>query len=233
MQHVGTNMKKRILTLLFLGFFILGYSQNKESIYPNFIGQNLNTIENNSDWGILKKSSGDLNKDGFNDFALILESKDSILEKRCSDCKLLKNKPRIIVILLNQNNFDKVIIQNNKFIARGDEGGMLPLLEPELSIENGLLKIYYQYTRSNQSYTFEFDNNQMLIVKAESNGVHSASGNFENDRYDFKKGEIISETGNVSQEKVETEIIKFNVKPKSLSEFGEMSQWEIIEYKYL
>ena len=226
-------MKKRLLTLLFLGFFILGCSQNNESIYPNFIGQNLNTIENNSDWEILKKSSGDFNKDGFNDFALILESNGSILEKRCSDCKLLKNKPRIIVILLNQNNIDTAIIQNNKFIARGDEGGMLPHLEPELSIENGLLNIYYQFTRSNQSYTFEFDNNHMVIVKAESNGVHSASGNFENDKYDFKKEEIISETGNISQEKVKTEIIKFDIKPKSLSEFEEMSQWEITENKYL
>ncbi|MEH1009424.1 hypothetical protein VDP25_16925 [Winogradskyella sp. ECml5-4] len=226
-------MKKRILTLLFLGFFILGCSQNNDSIYPNFIGQNLNTIENNSDWKILEKSSGDFNKDGFKDSALILESKDSILEKRCSDCKLLKNKPRIIVILLNQNNIEKAIIQNNKFIARGDEGGMLPHLEPKLSIENGLLNIYYQFTRSNQSYTFEFDNNQMVIIKAESNGVHSASGNFENDKYDFKKGEIISEIGNISEEKVETEIIKFDIKPKSLSEFEEISEWEITENKYL
>jgi hypothetical protein len=232
-KTVGTNMKKRILTLLFLGFFILGCSQNNESIYPNFIGQNLNTIENNSDWEILQKTFGDLNKDGFNDFALILESKDSILEKRCSDCKLLKNKPRIIVILLNQNNIEKAIIQNNNFIARGDEGGMLPHLKPELSIENGLLNIYYQFTRSNQSYIFEFDNSHMVIIKAESNGVHSASGNFENDKYDFKKGEIISETGNISQEKVETEIIKFDIKPKSLSEFGEMSEWEITKNKYL
>ncbi|RSK41291.1 hypothetical protein [Mangrovimonas spongiae] len=226
-------MKKRILILFFLGFCILGCSQNKESIYPNFIGQNLNSIQNNSDWKVLKKSSGDLNKDGFNDFALILESKDSVLLKRCPDCKLLKNKPRIIVVLLNQNGTEKTIIQNNDFIALGDEGGMLPYLEPELSIEDGLLTIYYQFTRSNQSYTFEFDKNQMIIIKAESNGVHSASGNFENDKYEFKKGEIISETGNISQEKVKTEIIKFNIKPKSLSEFREMLEWKIAENKYL
>lgn len=226
-------MKKRILTIVSLGFCILGCTQNTESIYPNFIGQNLNTIENKSDWKILQKSSGDLNKDGFNDFALILESKDSILEKRCSDCKLVKNKPRIIVILLNQNSNEIAIIQNNKFIARGDEGGMLPYLEPELSIENELLTIYYQFTRSNQSYVFEFNSNQMIITNAESNGIESASGNFENNKYDFKKGVIISKSGNISQEKVETEIIKFNVKPKALSEFEEMSEWEIAENKYL
>ena len=226
-------MKKRILTSLFLAFCILGCSQNNKSIYPNFIGQNLDAIENNSNWKVLQKSSGDLNKDGINDFALILESKDSILEKKCSDCKVLKNKPRIIVVLLNQNSGEKVIIQNNKFIARGDEGGMLPYLEPELSIKNGLLTIYYQYTRSNQSYTFGYKNDRMEIKSAENNGVDSASGNFKNDKYDFKKGIITSEKGNISQEKVETEIIKIDIKPKSLSEFGEMSEWEIAENKYL
>jgi hypothetical protein len=229
---VGINMKERLLTLL-LSFCVLGYSQNDKSIYPIFMGQNVDVIENNSDWKILKKSSGDLNKDGINDFTLILESKDSIPEKRCLDCKLLKNKPRIIVILLNQNGGGKVIIQNNKFIARGDEGGMLPYLEPELSIEKGLLTIYYQYTRSNKSYTFEFKNDNMEIRSAEYSGVHSATGNFENDKYDFKKGIIISEKGNISEEKVETEIIKIDIKPKSISEFGIISSWEITENKYL
>ena len=226
-------MRKRILTLLFLAFCTLGRSQSNESIYPNFIGQNLKKVENNSNWKVLNKTSGDLNKDGYNDFALILESKDSLVEKRCSNCKLLKNKPRIIIVILNQNNHEKVIIQNNRFIARGDEGGMLPYLKPELAIQNGALKIYYQFTRSNQSYTFEFENNHMMITKAESNAVHSASGNYENDKYDFNKGEIISNTGNISQEKTEIKITKFDIKPKSLSEFEEMSEWEIIQYKYL
>jgi len=226
-------MKIRILIVLFLSLHILGASQNKESYYPNFIGQHLDSVENNSKWDVLQKVSDDLNKDGHNDFALILQSKDSIPEKRCTACKLLKTKPRIIVVLLNQHDGEKVIIQNNKFIARSDEGGMLPNLGAELTIENGLMTIYYQYTRANQSYTFEFKNDQMEIISAESNGVHSASGNFENDNYDFKKGELISKTGNISQEKVNTKIIKIDIKPKTLSEFKKMYDWEIIENKFL
>lgn len=226
-------MKKRILTILFLALSVLSYSQNKESNYPNFIGQNLSLIENNLDWRILQKVSGDLNKDGIEDFVLILESKNCIPEKRCTDCKFVMNKPRIILVLTNQNGNKKVIIQNDKFIARGDEGGMLPYLEPELSIENGLLTIYYQYTRSNQSYTFEFKNKKMKILRAESNGVHSASGDYENDKFDFKKREIISNIGNISKEKEITKIIKFKINPKSLSEFREMYEWEIADNKYL
>lgn len=225
-------MKKQILILFFI-YHALGFTQNKESIYPNFREKYFNEVKKNSDWKVLQKVSDDLNKDGLDDIALILESIDSIPEKRCSDCRLLKNKPRIILVLFNQNGKQKVKIQNNKFIARGDEGGMSPYIEPELSIKNGLLNIYYQFTRSNQSYTFEFKNNKMEIVRAESMGVHSASGNYENDKFDFIKGTLTSKTGNISEDKSQSKIIKIEKKPKTLSEFGRMFEWEITEYKFL
>lgn len=226
-------MKKRILIILFLSFYILGFSQNKDSIYQNFVGKHLSEIKQNSNWKLLEKVSGDLNKDDLNDIVLILESTDSIPEKRCLNCKLLKNKPRVILVLFNLDGTQKVKIQNNEFIARGDEGGMSPYIEPELSIKNGLLSIYYQYTRSNQSYTFKYKNKRMEILRAESMGVHSASGNYENDKFDFTSGTLTSETGNISEEKSKTKIIEFKKKPKSLSEFGPMYEWEITEYKYL
>ncbi|MCM4161622.1 hypothetical protein FHG64_05705 [Antarcticibacterium flavum] len=220
-------------TLLFLILSLSGYSQEKESSYPHFIGQPLSFVESHPDWEILKSSTGDLDEDGQNDIALIIESKDSIPEKRCSSCYLRNNKPRIILIFLNKDGYQNVIIQNNEFIARGDEGGMATYIEPELSITNGLLNIFYQYTRSNQSYTFELLEDRMEIIGAKSNGVHSASGNFESVEYDFKEGKIITETGHISQEKLKTEIQKINIKPKSLSEFGKMYEWQVAEYKNL
>ena len=234
-RDVGThrNMAKLIFTILIALLYVSGYSQSDEYTYPDFFGQDLQSVENNPDWKILQKSSGDLNKNGLNDYALILESKDSVFEKRCADCYLLKSKPRIILILLDQKLCEEVIIQNNVFIARGDEGGMAPYLEPELSIKNGLLNIFYQYTRSNQSYTFEFSNDRLELICAENNGVHSASGNFENIKYDFKEGEIITKTGNISQDDEKTEVTKIDINPKSLSEFGRMYEWEVFEDKYL
>ncbi len=224
-------MKKRIIIILFLSFCILGFSQNEDLIYPNFIGKHLSEIKQNPDWKILNKVSGDLNKDDLDDMVLIIESTDSIPEKRCLGCKLLKNKPRIILVLFNLDGKQKAKIQNNKFIARGNEGGMSPYIEPALSIKNGLLSIYYQFTRSNQSYTFEYKSNNMEIVRAESMGVHSASGNYENNKFDFTNGTLTSETGNISEEESKTKIIEFEKKPKSLSDFGSMFEWEITEYK--
>ena len=226
-------MKIKILAVLFFAFYMFGFAQRDRSNCPNFIGENLNGIKKNPNWKILAQSTGDLNKDGLDDVAIILESKDSIQFKKCFNCKLIKSKPRVILVLFNQDSKQTVVIQNNKFIARGDEGGMVNYLEPELSIKNGWLKIFYQYTRSHQSYTFEFRNNQMELILAESVGVHSARGDFESDKFDFIKGILTSETGNISQEKSKKEIFRLDIQPKSLNEFGEMYEWEVFENKYL
>ena len=226
-------MKTRIFTIIILVISFVGFSQSKEFQYPEFIDQSVRNILGSQEWEVLTQTTGDLNKDGLNDKALILQSKDSIKEKRCESCYFLKSKPRIIIVALYKNDEYKIITQNNRFIARGDEGGMLPYLEPELSIKDGQLKIYYQFIRSNQSYTFEYKKGDFIIVSAESNGVHSASGNFENDKFDFFEKKITSTTGNISEKQDLIKIIKFNSKPKSLSKFNEMGSWEITENKFL
>lgn len=226
-------MKTRIFTIIISIISFAGFSQSKEFQYPDFKNKVLKNVLSSENWEVLTETTGDLNNDDKEDKVLILQSKDSIKEKRCEFCYFIKNKARIIIVALNQNDKYKIITQNNKFIARGNEGGMLPYLEPELSINDGQLKIYYQYTRSNQSYKFEYKDDDMVIVSAESNGVHSASGNFENDKYDFDENEIISTTGNISDEKEQTKIIKFKAKPKTLSEFEEMGSWKITEFKFL
>ncbi|WP_250436117.1 hypothetical protein [Hanstruepera flava] len=226
-------MKKIVLNLFLAFVFVNGLSQTNSFIYPDFIGETFESINNNLDWKILVNAKGDLNNDNLEDLALVLESKDSVLEKRCTGCKILKQKPRVILVLINEDNTPKVIVQNNKFIARGDEGGMATYIEPELSIEDGLLTIFYEYTRSNQSYTFKKVKNNFKIVSAKSMYVHAASGNYENDEFDFLNNKIISKTGNISLEGEKIEVLEIKVKPKGLSEFGEMYEWEVVENKYL
>lgn len=226
------NMKYQVFYLLLI-ITLFSYGQKENSIYPNFIGKSFSEITKDSDWNILKEASGDLNNDKLDDIVMVLESKDSIPEKRCNYCKLLKNKPRIILVLLNTKGTQRVIIQNNKFIARGDEGGMSTYIEPEISIEKNLLTIYYQFTRTNQSYTFEFNNNKMFIAKGKGIGVHSASGDFESHVVDFKTKNITIETGNISEEYSKMKEIKLTAEPKCLSEFKKMYDWEVEKNIYL
>lgn len=218
--------------LFFLITTILSYSQDIHFDYPHFKGKTLIEIQENSDWSIIKKASGDLNGDTIDDLAIVIEYKNKVFETRCDECRL-KQKPRIILVLLNSVNIHKVIIQNNVFIAREDEGGMLPQISPELSITDKLLTIYYQYTRGNQSYTFKFNKDKMKVLKASSFGVHNNAGDFEGREFDFFKNELKVETGNISDEVFKTKIYKFKIQPKSLSEFGKMYDWKIVENYYL
>mgnify|MGYP000542099393 CR=1 FL=1 len=186
---------------------------------------------------------GDLNKDGKDDVAIVIESKEDFIEIRCTDCPTSISKARILLVFLLDNDTLKVHTQNNVFIPRSDEGGMSAMIEPELIIEANQITISQQYTRSDIRYVFELQKDQFLIIMAESNSVHAASGDTETAVFDFTKNEIVITKGNISNEeefeneeegiKEQTTIIKFDKKPRSLSEFGIMYEWEIAEYRYL
>ena len=190
--------------------------------HPNFMGRSIRELENNPDWKVLRKAKGDLNGDGLLDAAIILESKDSILTETSyhSFPDLRKNKPRIILVLINQNN---------KFIQLGDDGGMLIDLEPEIAIENGLLTITYHYTGATRSDTFEYNNDCMMIkyVKKRSVSV-SLHSDF---LYDFVNNEIIEKKkyDNYYDTSWKTKIIKFKDKAKCLTEFEYIYDWKLAE----
>ncbi|MDG1572494.1 hypothetical protein OZ410_09215 [Robiginitalea sp. M366] len=198
-------------------------------------GKTLNEIKNIDGWSVFLGASGDLNNDKIDDYVAILQSHDSIREVRCNGCKRLPNKGRIIAVLISNHGQPKVSIQNNRFIARPDEGGMVPFLAPEIQIIDGQLSISYQYTRSNTAYFFEFSNNDLLLVSAISGGVHSASGNVEFDFYDFKSRVIRNEKGHISKDSTEVNFIDIDhlKKLKSLSELEEMYNWQITAYRFL
>jgi hypothetical protein len=201
-------------------------SQSNQINYPSFSGLELGEVLKNSDWKILCEAKGYLNAGTALDFTLILESKKELKYKPCKKCKIASVKPRIIVVVID----NLVAIQNNSFIARGDEGGMLPYLEPEISIKDKKLTILWQYTRDSTSYIFEYDKSEMILITARKTGVHSATGNYESYYFDFKNRVAESVRGNISEEDSKEESIKIkNLKKlKSLSNLKQMYDWEVI-----
>lgn len=224
------------MKLIFISIFCLAsllcYSQDLPFTYPEFLGKNLSEIEMDKNWLILDKVSGHLNSDNTQDTAIVLESKDSVYEKDCDTCKLNLTKARILIVLLSSKDKLRTTIQNNIFIARDHEGGMAPHISPELYIENHLLTIYYQYTRSSQSYTFAHDHNKLTIINAISSGV-SGTGFYEGNTFDFVAMEILEETGSIEEDILDKRIIPIIAKPKSLSDFQRMYDWEVAENKFL
>ncbi len=114
---------------------------------------------------------------------------------------------------------------------------MLPYLTPEISFDKNELIIYYQYIRSNQSYTFKMVKNNLCLIKAQSHGIHSASGDTEGKIYDFNKKTLIVTKGNISSASEDDEKKTYTIELKNglkkISEFTEMYEWEVLKNRYL
>ncbi len=228
-------MKKYLLLFTFVLSTVVVFAQDKPTPYPDFVGQQLDAIESNPNWKLLTKAAGDLTNDAKDDVVIVIESKEDFAEIRCGDCPTSLSKARIILVLLCKNDVYTVHIQNNEFIPRSDEGGMSAEIEPDITVENNQLTIYQEYTRSHSAYMFEFQEDILTIVSAESSNVHAASGDTQHCLFDFSKNEITITEGNISNEEEalkneKVTVIKFDKKAKPLSEFKAMYEWEIVKY---
>ena len=223
--------KSYAVIILLVCYFGLLKSQN--SIYPNFLGASLEEVKAKDGWTIINEAEGILNNDKINDVAIILESVDSIPEKRCDRCKAEYNHPRVLLVLLSNKKELKVSIQNNRFIARQNEGGMLPRLNPELEISGGLLIIGYEFTRGYAEYEFHCPDQECNIVSGKGAGVTAATGNFENTHFDFISNKLIITKGNISEDETQVREIPIDSPAKNLNDFKEMFEWEVVKDWYL
>lgn len=203
------------LLLLLLFHFSLVFSQDSD--FPSFLNSKYSTIINDTNFTTTSKEFGDLNKDGLNDAAIILEPKhldDSI------------SHDRILLIFLYKNNDTIAVEQNNTFLPKEDEGEMLTHIYPTIDIQKNQLAISINYLRGYVSYTFEFFKNDFNLVYAETSGIMSATGDYTNEHFDFKKLRIKTVTGNIDGNKVRSQIsfIK-NQKLKKLSDLKETYDW--------
>ncbi len=215
------------ITTLFLTVSLFMNGQSEAVVFPDFVGKTVEEVVNDPDWIVLQLVAGDLDKDSHIDYVVLLEKKDNPTQN-INDWKDRKSLPRILLVTHHDNGQNSVQIQNNKFIALANDGGMLPYLEPEMTIENNNLKIYYQFTRSNCWYLFGFDDECLKILYSESSGVHSATGDYERRVIDFRTGKATLETGNISDEHFKKKIQTFEVESRCLSALGEMFEWEVI-----
>ena len=199
--------------------------------YPDFHHQTLQEIRDNINWEIIAEARGALDNDGREDVALILQSKDPILEKRCGDCAAKNLKARIIVVLLSKGGDGKVVTQNNVFIARGDEGGITKDLKPELSVKNKQLMLSYVFLRGEATYAFEVFGDDLVLIGASK--LTASHYIFRSDAVDFKKGTIITESRSERDEPVKTKTLRIHSQQKRLSELGITGTWEVAEGVFL
>jgi hypothetical protein len=223
----------RIIGLfIFLLFSFTAFGQTNKAAYPDFSGEVLSEVLQTKDWIVIERADGYLNLDQTKDIVIVLQSGNHRFTNCNESAEKLADEERIILVLTSENGEPRVTIQNNKFIARPDEGGMACYIDPDISIDNGKLTIFYEHLRGYTSYIFEYESEDMILVSAESTGV--SAGRFGKDYFDFRKGIIRSEKGSISSDATSTEIIPIKFDGfKKLSELGERFDWKVAEYKYL
>lgn len=138
-------------------------------------------------WMLKDSAIGDLSGDHWPDMALVLEYADTVAELR-SDSIENTGKPRILLILFwdTKARSYHVAAQNNTFILREGEGGLQPDPYGGISINNGVLEIYYQFVRESLSYKFRFRSPAIYLIGASDGGVSGEK--FESWDFNFSTG---------------------------------------------
>lgn len=134
-------------------------------------------------WALLDNSKGDLNKDGFDDYAFVLESKDSIRSYDFGDWSGVYN-PRILGIAFWNESYGgyELKIQSNDFIitTKGD----MTMDEPYegLNIKNGTVWFDFRYWYSagtwfmgTTTFVFRYQNGQFELIGRERTSLHRAT----------------------------------------------------------
>ncbi len=145
-------------------------------------------------WNLLDSATGDLNKDGQKDAALILQFKDSITHINSSGDSV-KGQPRMLLILFKDSASNGFYVKerSDSFVLEDDNPSREDPYE-SIMILNGSLKISFRlffsigsWYMTNSSYQFRYDGDHFCMIGAEYRSSSRAkSGYFENS-YDFLK----------------------------------------------
>lgn len=223
-----------LLTLL-LGVFVnVSYGQN--FIYPEIKitgGSILDFIP--PGWILRDSTSGDLNKDGIADVAIILQHQDSVLVLNNYGDTVL-TQPRILLILFqNHDHTFSLVEQSNSFILTHDNPNMDDPYQ-RLLIKKAVLEIQFQlfyHTGSWEvktlTYKFRYQQKQLVLIGTEYYSLHRSSHDFEACSYNFLTKMKNKSNGNIDngtpdktvEGRINTTILK------TLKTLNEPLTWEV------
>jgi hypothetical protein len=185
-------------------------SQSSKVVYPN-INKYGNTLDDFSpkNWEITDTVSGDLNKDGIDDVALVLSYQDSIKIK--NGYKF----PRVLLLVFKVGDHYELKLQHNTLIeyeltagsgnASDWDGDPLENME----IVNGVLKLHFRWDVTGVGtliqYVVRYQSNDFYLIGAtRESGHHSDTSiydfNFSTKRYTYDETDIESGFGGEDHE---------------------------------
>jgi len=187
--------------LIFLFVIISRLSFGQDFVYP-FIQASAMSFEDfiPKGWVVFDSASGDLNKDGKADLALVIQHKDSVVWVNDFGDTVLTN-PRMLVVLFRGTGQEGYTLaeRSNTFILVHDDRIMDDPFE-DVMINKGLLEVSFRLFYSMGSwyitvatYKFRYQANEFALIGAEYLSFHRATHDFEEYSYNFlTKRKIVS-----------------------------------------
>lgn len=209
------------LSTLLLFCLLLGHTYGQTFSYPQLPERAYeDSLFVPKHWKILKSVEGDLNRDGKDDIAFVIQYKDSVKLVKSDDDNndTVTTQPRILAIAFyDATKHDyKLVIQNSTFILNHDNPYRDDPFD-DLSITNGVLSIDFHlwfswgtYEMSKTSYKFRYQNYIFELIGADSYSLHRATGETETRSYNFMTSRVKTTVGNMS---VDTKTITWRKLP--------------------
>lgn len=197
-------------------------------------------------WMIIDSAKGDLNHDGVADLAVILEFHAAVNEKRAygdntTDLITELQKPRILAVYFkNKNSAGYTLsMQNNDFILRSEEGGMLGDPLEELSISSNTMKLGFAGGGNSRwviNYTFRYQNKDWYLTEANTVSHHRVSGEMTERNYNFLTKKMKVTEGNAFSDTAKDKPTFYDLKIDRMRTFNTFKKpwtWQIAEDEFL
>ena len=197
---VGVIVIAVAVILMFGGVFAYQYLKNsqmpaEETKSPEVNGTK--TVEEfiPKDYHEIVRAEGDLNKDGLNDIAIVVEEKNKTANgSECYDCRR-----SLLILFKTKDGGYELSIKSDKAIRLASEGGVFGDPLDSIQVDNGSLLIsFYGGSSWRWSYSYRFryqDNGWFLIGATEHNYWNVSNCVYKTGDYNFltnRKQEIVS-----------------------------------------
>lgn len=198
-------------------------------------------------WKKIAQATGDLNKDGKADIALIIQNTDpkNIIKNDSLGGETLNFNPRHLLVLLNTGKSYQQVILNKNIPRENDEDASClvdPLEDGELSITKGKLNIVLVYwmscggwSRTTETYQFRWQNQQFELIGFDSDEFHRATGDQTRQSFNFltSKRKIITGLNEFSEVAVQPKVNWKNLSKKPLYQLKDFKFSELLQDKQI
>ena len=161
-------------------------------------------------WVLIESTLGDLNQDGLQDVAVVIQSTDTANIEMYHGAggwvDSTNYNPRVLAIYVGKKGagYEKKWV-NEDFLLTQESGMVEPL--GDFTINEGQLSIWLDifysmgsWMTSNHHYVFAFHGSELVLVSYSSNELDRSSGAMLNCNIDFTAQEIEIREGNISQD---------------------------------